>query len=88
MAVRELQALREGAINQFGLCQCTIHHRIGTVPVTEPAVVVATSSPHRKEAFAAAVWIMDRIKERVPVWKRERYTCGTANWVEGDRRLG
>lgn len=87
MAERELTALRQEAMARFGLCRCTVHHRIGTVPLTETAVAVATSAPHRREAFASALWIMDRIKERVPVWKRERYTGGAANWVEGDQRL-
>jgi molybdopterin synthase catalytic subunit len=87
MAERELAALREQAIERFGLCRCIIHHRTGTVPLTETAVAVATSSPHRKEAFAAALWIMDAIKERVPVWKRERYSEGGESWVEGEQRL-
>ena len=87
MAERELAALRLEAMERFGLCRCTIHHRTGTVPLTEAAVAVATAAPHRREAFEAALWIMDRIKERVPVWKRERYTGGTETWVEGDQRL-
>ncbi len=87
MAEQELAALRQEAVKRFGLCRCTIHHRTGTVPLTEAAVVVATASAHRREAFEAAAWIMDRIKERVPVWKRERYAGGAETWVEGDRRL-
>lgn len=87
MAARELAGLRAEATQRFGLCRCTIHHRIGTVPLTEAAVVVAASSPHRREAFEAAIWIMDRIKERVPVWKRERYSEGGESWVEGEQRL-
>lgn len=86
MAERELAFLRTQAIERFGLCRCTVHHRIGTVPLTETAVAVATSAPHRRSAFAAALWIMDAIKERVPVWKRERYSEGDENWVEGERR--
>lgn len=86
MAERELQALRSEAMEAFGLCRCTVHHRIGVVPLTETAVAVATASPHRKEAFAAAQWIMDRIKERVPIWKREQYAGGGESWVEGEAR--
>jgi molybdopterin synthase catalytic subunit len=71
---------------QFGLVRCLIHHRLGEVPLLEAAVVVAASSPHRREAFEAAAWIMDRIKERVPIWKRERYTDGAQTWVEGEER--
>jgi len=82
MAEKELANLRDEAMTRFALLRCLIHHRIGLVPLTEAAVVVVTASAHRKEAFEAAAWIMDRIKERVPIWKRERYPDGEA-WVEG-----
>ncbi len=83
MAVSELDQLRVEALERFGLQQCLVHHRIGEVPLTEAAVVVVTASAHRREAFEAAVWIMDRIKERVPIWKKERFTEGGEGWVEG-----
>lgn len=86
MAEAGLAELRLDAVKRFGLSSCIVHHRIGTVPLGEAAVVVATSSPHRKEAFEAALWIMDRIKERVPIWKRERYVEGGEAWVEGEQR--
>ncbi|MDP2877688.1 MAG: molybdenum cofactor biosynthesis protein MoaE [Holophaga sp.] len=85
MAEKELANLRGEAMARFALLRCLIHHRIGLVPLTEAAVVVVTASAHRKEAFEAAIWIMDRIKERVPIWKRERYPDGEA-WVEGANR--
>ena len=83
MAVAELEKLRAEAIPRFGLVACLVHHRIGHVPLTEAAVVVVTASAHRREAFEAALWIMDTIKERVPIWKRERFTEGGEGWVEG-----
>ncbi len=86
MAEAALGRLRDEAMARFGLVRCLIHHRLGEVPLLEAAVVVAASSPHRREAFEAAAWIMDRIKERVPIWKRERYTDGAQTWVEGDER--
>ena len=86
MAVAELQRLRTEAMAHFGLRRCLIHHRIGPIPLTEAAVVVVTASAHRREAFEAAIWIMDRIKERVPIWKKESYTQGGAAWVEGTER--
>ena len=86
MAEAELGRLRDEAMARFGLVRCLIHHRLGEVPLLEAAVVVAASSPHRREAFEAAAWIMDRIKERVPIWKRERYTDGAQTWVEGEER--
>jgi molybdopterin synthase catalytic subunit len=83
MALAELNRLRAEALERFGLQQCLIHHRIGEVPLTEAAVVVVTASAHRREAFEAGMWIMDRIKERVPIWKKERFTEGGEGWIEG-----
>lgn len=86
MAEAELAKLREAAMARFGLCRCLVHHRIGVVPLLEAAVVIVTAAAHRKEAFEAAAWLMDRIKESVPIWKRERYLEGGESWVEGTRR--
>ncbi|MGD0055706.1 MAG: molybdenum cofactor biosynthesis protein MoaE [Acidimicrobiales bacterium] len=61
-----------------------IHHRIGRVELGECAVVVAVSSPHRQEAFDAALYCIDTIKASVPMWKREFFEGGSA-W-SGDRR--
>ncbi len=58
-----------------------IHHRVGRVALTEPAVVVAVSSPHRQEAFAAAQYCIDAVKRCVPMWKREMWNGGSA-WSE------
>ncbi len=86
MAEAELNRLRTEAIARFSLCRCAIHHRIGPVPLMEAAVVIAVASAHRKEAFEAAAWLMDRIKESVPIWKREKYQQGGDAWVEGAER--
>jgi len=88
MAEAELGRIREQAMARFGLVRCLIHHRLGEVPLLEAAVVVAAASAHRREAFEAAAWIMDRIKEQVPIWKRERYAGGGQAWVEGEGRQG
>jgi molybdopterin synthase catalytic subunit len=87
MAEKELGLLRERAIERYGLTRCAVHHRIGVVPLTEAAVIVATSSAHRAESFQAAAWIMDEIKQRVPIWKRERYKDGSESWVECTHRF-
>ena len=86
MAERELDALRRQAIARFGLTGCAVHHRTGEVPLTEAAVIVATASAHRAEAFQAAAWTMDEIKTRVPIWKRETYLDGSEAWVECHHR--
>jgi len=86
MAVAELGRIREEAMARFGLIRCAIHHRLGAVPLLEAAVIVGCASAHRKESFEAVAWIMDRIKESVPIWKRENYRDGAAAWVEGEAR--
>jgi molybdopterin synthase catalytic subunit len=86
MAEAELRRLRADAMNRFSLCCCAIHHRIGAVPLLQAAVVIAVSSAHRKEAFEAAAWLMDRIKETVPIWKQEKFQQGGEVWVEGAER--
>ncbi|MBL0210725.1 MAG: molybdenum cofactor biosynthesis protein MoaE [Holophagaceae bacterium] len=86
MAEAELRRLRTESMSRFELCRCAIHHRIGAVPLLEAAVVIAVSSAHRKEAFEAVAWLMDRIKESVPIWKREKYPQGGEAWVEGADR--
>ncbi|HET6331034.1 MAG TPA: molybdenum cofactor biosynthesis protein MoaE [Holophagaceae bacterium] len=86
MAEKELERLRQEAITRFGLLDCAVHHRTGEVPLTEAAVIVATSSAHRVEAFQAAAWVMDEIKASVPIWKRETYEDGSEAWVECHHR--
>lgn len=80
MAEREILRLREEATRKFGLSGCLVRHRLGALPVGEPVVAVATAAPHRREAFEAAMWMMDALKERVPIWKREEGDDG-ARWV-------
>lgn len=53
--------------------KCTAYHRLGTVPVGEPSIVIAVSSPHRKESFLACEYILEEIKLKAQIWKREFY---------------
>ncbi|PPQ62835.1 hypothetical protein CVT24_000529 [Panaeolus cyanescens] len=55
------------------IIKCAIHHRLGTVPVGEPSIVIAVSSPHRKEAFDACEEILEQVKKKAQIWKREYY---------------
>jgi len=65
------------------LIRCAVHHRLGVVPVGEPSIVIAVSSPHRKEAFIACERILEEVKRRAQIWKREYYEGeddSTAEW--------
>lgn len=55
------------------LLRCAVYHRLGTVPVGDPSIVIAVSSPHRKEAFVACESILEDIKLKAQIWKREYY---------------
>ena len=80
MALKKLGEVREELQAQFDLEDIAISHRIGTVPIGEISLVVAVASPHRKEAFQACQMAVDRIKEIVPIWKKEVYEEGS-RWV-------
>jgi molybdopterin synthase catalytic subunit len=56
-------------------------HRLGYVALGEASVLVAVSTPHRRDAFEAAAWLMDAIKGEVPIWKQEHWADGRCDWV-------
>ncbi|KAF4622971.1 hypothetical protein D9613_001762 [Agrocybe pediades] len=62
--------------------RCAIHHRLGTVPIGEPSIVIAVSSPHRKEAFVACEEILEEVKRKAQIWKREYYDGEDENEAE------
>ena len=71
MAAEQIDAIVADAIERHGLCRAAADHRVGRVELGEPSVIVAASAPHRDAAFAGAREIIDQIKARVPIWKRE-----------------
>ena len=85
LAAAVLSRLRDEAVATYALTACVIRHRLGQVAVGETSVAVATSAPHRREAFAAAEWLMERIKSDVPIWKCEEGPDGDRAWVHPDR---
>ncbi|MBA4293160.1 hypothetical protein C0431_09330 [bacterium] len=81
MALSQGEALVREAIDRFELLEASVIHRVGKLAIGDTAVVVQTASAHRREAFEACEWIMDQLKWRVPIWKRETYASGVAEWV-------
>jgi len=73
MAEHQLKQIAEQAAEQFRLKLVAVHHRIGFVAVGEPSLIVSVASPHRRDGFRAAQWIVDELKKRVPIWKRPRF---------------
>jgi molybdopterin converting factor subunit 1 len=71
MAEARISAIAGEEAERHGLCAVAIEHRTGTVPLSEPSVIVAASAPHRGEAFAGARALIDRVKAEAPIWKVE-----------------
>ena len=83
LARAELARLCREAADRFGLVAVAVSHRLGIVEPGDASVAVAASAPHRREAFAAAEWLMERIKLSVPVWKCDHGPDGGRTWVHG-----
>ncbi len=81
LAVREGERIVEEALERFPLRSARCVHRIGMLGLGDMAVWVGATSEHREGAFAGCRFIIDEIKARVPIWKREHFADGTATWV-------
>ncbi len=88
MAERELDGIVAEAAARWPLARVVLRHRVGEVPTGEASVAVVAAAPHRAEAFAAARFVIDETKQRVPIWKREQLASGVARWVEGRSPAG
>ena len=82
MAEKMILNILEDAKNRWNLNYAFCQHRLGRVEIEESAVVVVTSSPHRKEAYESNVYIIDAVKSTVPIWKNEFFSDGTIKWSE------
>lgn len=82
MAEREMAEIAREAAAQFGTTHIVIEHRTGYLALGEASVAIAVAHPRRANAMDAARWIIEALKERVPIWKLEHYTDGTRQWVE------
>jgi molybdopterin synthase catalytic subunit len=79
--VKEGQGIIDEAIERFGVSNAFGAHRSGLLELSDIAVVVGVSSPHRDAAFQACRYIIDETKARLPIWKKEYYENGEAEWV-------
>jgi molybdopterin synthase catalytic subunit len=80
MALAEMRKIGDEARRRWAIEQIAIVHRIGVVPIGEASVVIAVSSAHRAAAFAACHFAIDRLKEVVPIWKKEHFEGGEV-WI-------
>lgn len=80
MAIKEIDKIAEAAVEKFDLQKIAIHHRIGNLKLGDIAVIIATSSKHRKNAFLSCEFAIDELKKTVPIWKKEFLNDGSY-WV-------
>jgi molybdopterin synthase catalytic subunit len=81
MAEKKLAELETDARERWPLVECAIVHRLGHLELGEASIAIAVSSPHRQAAFEAGKWLIDTIKQVVPIWKQENWTDGASEWV-------
>ncbi len=85
MTESELEKVKEEAINNFDITDLVLVHRYGEFEVGENIVGIVASAPHREEAFEACKYSIDRIKEKVPLWKKETTEGGESKWLNRKR---
>jgi molybdopterin synthase catalytic subunit len=81
MAISEIQKLADEALRRWPIQFVSIVHRLGRVDLGEASVAIIVSSPHRGPAFQAGEWLIDTLKECVPIWKKDCSTTGSSTWL-------
>ncbi len=83
MAVKQMRELGEKARERFAVRQVTVIHRLGRLEIGETSVLIVVASAHRSAAFEACRWLIDTVKQTVPIWKKETFADG-AVWAPGE----
>ena len=84
MAIKEMAGIEREMREKWDLCQVAMTHRIGRLEIGEASIAIAVSAPHRGEAIQACHYAIDRLKQTVPVWKKEYWEGGEV-WIESAR---
>lgn len=82
MAEAELERILAEARERWAAARVALRHRVGRVPVGEASIAIVAAAPHRAEAFAACRHVIEEVKRRLPIWKKEHRADGTAEWVD------
>jgi molybdopterin synthase catalytic subunit len=82
MAFEEIERILSEATAQWPEARVTLQHRLGLIPVGEASIGIVAAAPHRDDAFAACRFVIEEVKKRLPVWKKEHHVDGTAAWVD------
>lgn len=84
LAASEGDAILDEAVARFAVREARCVHRVGPLAIGDLAVWVGVSADHRDAAFSACRWIIDEVKQRVPIWKNEHYLDGESGWLHPD----
>ena len=82
MAEKKMAEIAAEVQNKFAVGDVAMVHRIGRLEIGESSILIAVAAPHRQPAFEACAYAMDRVKEDVPVWKKEFFADGESHWVQ------
>jgi molybdopterin synthase catalytic subunit len=81
MAERELAAIASECAATFGIAHLAAEHRLGALDLGDASIAIAVAHPHRAQAYEASRFVIEEVKRRLPIWKREGYVDGTSEWV-------
>ncbi len=82
MAFGEIERILGEAQAKWADARVMLQHRLGLIPVGEASIVIAAAAPHRDDAFAACRFVIEEVKKRLPVWKKEYRVDGTSAWLD------
>ena len=82
MAIGEIERILAEAHDRWPDARVTLQHRLGTIPAGEASIAIVAAAPHRDAAFGACRDVIEEVKQRLPIWKKEMHADGTATWVD------
>lgn len=83
LAEKVLAEIEAEALEKFDVRRCRIQHRVGTLHLGEPSVLIVVRAAHRDGAYAASRYAIDEVKQRAPIWKEEHYASGESRYLDG-----
>jgi molybdopterin synthase catalytic subunit len=85
MADEELGRMLRDAQDRWPEARVMLQHRLGVIPAGEASIAIAAAAPHRDDAFSACRFVIEEVKKRAPIWKKEMRADGTATWTDDTR---
>ncbi|HEV8380519.1 MAG TPA: molybdenum cofactor biosynthesis protein MoaE [Gemmatimonadales bacterium] len=82
MAFAEIERILREAQERWPDARVMLQHRLGVIPAGEASIAITAAAPHRDEAFAACRFVIEEVKQRLPIWKKELHADGSATWID------